>query len=256
MKIRFLGAHNCETERTRLISLLIDDMLVIDAGAITSSLSLEAQQKIKAILLTHQHYDHIRDMPTLGMNLLLHGASVAVYSLPVVHDIVTTHLLDDEIYPNFHQRPRRKPTLRFNIIEPLKNELIEGYNVLPVPVSHSVPTVGYQLTSPDGKIVFYTGDTGPGLADCWRHISPQLLIIEVTASDKYREGAAEARHLTPSLLKEELVSFREIKGYLPRVVAVHMSPALEKEIATEIAAVEKELDCSITMGYEGMEVSL
>ncbi len=256
MNIRFLGAHNCESESTKLISLLIDDMLVIDAGAITSSLSLEAQQKIKAVLLTHQHYDHIRDMPTLGMNLLLHGASVAVYSLPVVHDIVTTHLLDDEIYPNFHQRPRRNPTLKFNIIEPLKDEMIEGYSVLAVPVSHSVPAVGYQLTSPDGKVVFYTGDTGPGLAGCWRHVSPQLLIIEVTTSDKYKERAAEARHLTPSLLKEELISFREIKGYLPRVVAVHMSPALEKEIATEIAAVERELDCSITIAHEGMEVSL
>jgi len=256
MNIRFLGVHNCESESTKLISLLIDDMLVIDAGAITSSLSLEAQQKIKAVLLTHQHYDHIRDMPTLGMNLLLHGASVAVYSLPVVHDIVTTHLLDDEIYPNFHQRPRRNPTLKFNIIEPLKDEMIEGYSVLAVPVSHSVPAVGYQLTSPDGKVVFYTGDTGPGLAGCWRHVSPQLLIIEVTTSDKYKERAAEARHLTPSLLKEELISFREIKGYLPRVVAVHMSPALEKEIATEIAAVERELDCSITIAHEGMEVSL
>jgi ribonuclease BN (tRNA processing enzyme) len=256
MNIRFLGAHNCETERAKLISLLIDDTLVIDAGAITSSLSLEAQQKIKAILLTHQHYDHIRDMPTLGMNLFLHGASTAVYSLPVVHDIVTTHLLDDEIYPDFHQRPRRKPTLKFNMIEPLKNKLIEGYNVLPVPVSHSVPTVGYQLTSPDGKVVFYTGDTGPGLADCWRQVSPQLLIIEVTTSDRHKEVAAESGHLTPSLLKEELVSFREIKDYLPKIVAVHMSPALEKEIAAELAAVEKELDCSITMGYEGMEVSL
>ena len=256
MNIRFLGAHNCESESTKLISLLIDDTLAIDAGAITSSLSFEAQQKIKTILLTHQHYDHIRDIPALAMNLFLHGASVAIYSLPVVHEIVITHLLNNEIYPNFHQRPRRNPTLRFNIIEPHKDELIEGYSVLPVPVSHSTPAVGYQVTSPDGKTVFYTGDTGPGLASCWQHISPQLLIIEVTASDKYKEGAAEARHLTPSLLKEELTSFREINGYLPKVVAVHMNPALEKEIAAEIAAVEKELGGSITIAYEGMELKL
>jgi ribonuclease BN (tRNA processing enzyme) len=256
MNIRFLGAHNCESEKTRLISLLIDGTLAIDAGAITSSLSLEAQQKIKALLLTHQHYDHVRDIPPLAMNLFLHGASITIYSLPAVHDIVTTHLLDDEIYPNFHQRPQRNPTLRFNIIEPLKPELIDDYNVLPVPVSHSVPAVGYQVTSPDGKTVFYTGDTGPSLDSCWRYVSPQLLIIEVTASDKYREGAAESGHLSPSLLKEELISFQELKGYFPRVVAVHMSPALEEEIAAEIAAVERELDCSITMGYEGMELKL
>jgi ribonuclease BN (tRNA processing enzyme) len=256
MKIRFLGAHNCESAKTKLTCLLIDDILAIDAGAVTSSLSFEAQQKIRAILLTHHHYDHVRDIPALGMNLFLHGARATVYTIPAVYDIVTSHLLDDEIYPNFHQRPRRKPTITFNIIEPLKPELIEGYRVLAVPVSHSVPAVGYQLTSPDGKIVFHTSDTGPGLASCWRHVSPQLLIIEVTAPDRYREMAAEAGHLSPSLLKEELISFREIKGYLPRVVAVHMNPALEKEIAAEIAAVEKELDTSITLGYEGMELSL
>jgi ribonuclease BN (tRNA processing enzyme) len=256
MNIRLLGAHNCESESTKLISLLIDDILVIDAGAVTSSLSFEAQQKIKALLLTHQHFDHIRDIPPLAMNLFLRGASTTIYSIPAVHEIVTTHLLDDEIYPSFHQRPPRNPTLRFNIIEPHQAELIEGYSVLAVPVSHSTPAVGYQVTSPDGKIVFYTGDTGPGLANCWRHVSPQLLITEATASDRYKEEAAESGHMSTSLLKEELISFREIKGYLPEVVAVHMNPALEKEIAAEIAAVEKELDCSITMGYEGMELKL
>ncbi len=256
MNIRLLGAHNCESESTKLTSLLIDDTLTIDAGAITSSLSFEAQQKIKAILLTHHHYDHVRDVPALAMNLFLHGARTTVYTIPTVYEIVTTHLLDDEIYPNLHQRPSPNPILEFNIIEPLKPELIEGYSVLAVPVSHSVPSVGYQVTSPDGKIVFHAGDTGPGLAKCWQQVSPQLLIIEVTASDRYKEGAAKSGHLSPSLLKEELISFREIKGYLPRVVAVHMNPALEKEIAAEVAAVEKELDCSITLGCEGMELKL
>ncbi len=256
MNIQFLGAHNCESQSTKLVSLLIDDVLAVDAGAITSSLSFEAQQKIKAILLTHQHYDHVRDIPAIAMNLFLHGARITIYSTPQVYDIVTTHLLDDKLYPNFYQRPRHNPTLRFSIIEPYKAGLIEGYSVLAVPVSHSTPAVGYQVTSPDGKAVFYTGDTGPGLASCWQHVSPQLLIIEVTAPDKYKEGAAEGGHLTPSLLGQELTSFRELKGYLPKVVIVHMNPPLEKEIAAEIAAVEKELGGSITIAYEGMQLNL
>jgi ribonuclease BN (tRNA processing enzyme) len=256
MNIRVLGAHNCESENTRLISLLIDDVLAIDAGALTSSLSFEAQQKIKAILLTHQHYDHVRDIPAIAMNLFLRGAKITIYSIPEVHDAVTTHLLDDKIYPNFHQRPRHNPTLRLTIIEPHKAEPIEGYSVLAVPVNHSTPAVGYQVTSPDGKVVFYTGDTGPGLTRCWQRVSPQLLIAEVTTPDKYKEWAAESGHLTPSLLKDELTSFQEVNGYLPKVVVVHMNPALEKEIAAEIAVVERELGSSITLAYEGMQLSL
>jgi len=256
MNIQVLGAHNCERQNLKFISLLIDDVLAIDAGALTSSLSLEAQQKIKAILLTHQHYDHVKDIPTLAMNLFLSDATTRVYTITPVHDAVVRHLLNDELYPDFRQKPSPHPTVRFTIIEPHQAEQIEGYTVLAVPVNHSVPTVGYQVTSADGRAVFYAGDTGPGLADCWRHVSPQLLIIEVTAPDKYTEWAADSGHLTPALLKQELVSFQEVNGYLPRVVVVHMNPALEEEIAAEIAAMAKALNSSITLGYEGMRISL
>jgi ribonuclease BN (tRNA processing enzyme) len=256
MNIQVLGAHNCERQNLKFISLLIDDVLAIDAGALTSSLSLEAQQKIKALLLTHQHYDHVKDVPTLAMNLFLSGATTKIYSISVVFDVLTRHLLNDEIYPDFRQKPLPNPTLSFTIIEPNKAEPIEGYTVLAVPVNHSVPTVGYQVASADGQVLFYAADTGPGLADCWRHVSPQLLIIEVTASDKYSEWAASSGHLTPRLLKQELQSFQEVNGYLPRVVAVHMNPALESEIAAEIAAVAEALGSSITLGYEGMRISL
>ena len=256
MNIQVLGAHNCERQNLKFISLLIDDVLAIDAGALTSSLSLEGQQKIKALLLTHQHYDHVKDIPTLAMNLFLSDATTRVYTITPVHDAVVRHLLNDELYPDFRQKPSPHPTVSFTIIEPGKLQQIEGYTVLAVPVNHSVPTVGYQVTAADGQALFYAADTGPGLADCWRHVSPQLLIIEVTASDKYTEWAAESGHLTPALLKQELVSFQEVNGYLPRVVVVHMNPALEEEIAAEIAVVAEALGGSITLGYEGMQLNL
>ncbi len=256
MNIRVLGAHNCESQNSRLISLLIDDVLAIDAGGLTSSLSFSAQQKLKALLLTHHHYDHVRDVPTLAMNLFLLGKTINIYSTTSVYDAVLTHLLDGELYPNFLKQPQNNPTVKFTIIEPYKLEQIEGYSILAVPVNHPGPTVGYQVTSPDGKIVFYTADTGPGLADCWERVSPQLLIIEVTMPDKYKESAVQSGHLTPSLLKQELTNFQELKGYLPEVVLVHMNPNLEKEIEAEIAAVARALNNSIILAYEGMQLNL
>jgi len=255
MKIRFLGAHNCETKDTRLVSLLIDDVLAIDAGGLTASLSFEAQHKIEAVLLTHQHYDHVRDIPTLAMNLFLGGANTTVYSIPTVFEVLEKNLMDEVIYPDFRLKPPDKPTISFSVIEPNKAQTILGYDVLAVPVEHGVPTVGYQLGA-DGKKFFYTGDTGPGLAECWERVSPQLLIIEVTASDKYTEWAAGGGHLTPSLLERELTEFRKLKGYLPRVVIVHMSPHMEKDIAIQIAAVAKNLGASVTLAHEGMEINL
>ena len=104
--------------------------------------------------------------------------------------------------------------------------------------------------------MFFTGDTGPGLSECWQQVSPQLLITEVTASSRYDDFGRGSGHLTPNLLKQELIVFRTLKGYLPQVVTVHMSPDLETEIATELAAVAEELHATIALAHEGMELRL
>lgn len=256
MKIQFLGVHNCESQQTKLSSLLIDDIMVVDAGGLTSSLSFAAQRKLKVILLTHQHYDHIRDVPAIAMNFYLCGTTINIYSTQPVYNALTAYFLNGKLYPKFLEQSQGNPTIKFTIMEPYQTERIEGYNVLAVKVNHAVSTVGYQVTSPDSKVVFYTGDTGPGLADCWERVAPQLLITEVTATNKYEEFAKESGHLTPSLLKQELTNFREVNGYLPQVVVVHMNPNMEKEVETEIAAVAKALNSSITLAYEGRQLHL
>ncbi len=256
MNIQLLGAHNCESQNTKLTSLLIDDVLVVDTGGLTSSLSFAAQQKIKAVLLTHQHYDHIRDVPTIIFNFAMVNAAIDIYSILPVYEILTTHLLNGKLYPKFLGRPPKNPKINFTVIEAYEVKQIEGYSVLPISVKHSVPTVGYQITSPDGKVVFYTGDTGPGLADCWERIAPQLLIIETSAPDRFETFYKKRGHLTPTLLKQELTSFRELKGYLPQVVVVHINPGLEEEIRAEIATVAEDLNHPISVGYEGMQLRL
>ena len=255
MDIRILGAHNCESDIARLSGLLIDDRLALDAGSLTSSLSIPYQLELNAVLLTHQHYDHIRDIPALAMNFYLNNATLNIYSTSAVLDALN-NLFDANFYRNFMKRPEEKPTINFTVIEPYRTFQIDGYDVLAVPVNHSVPSVGYQVTSPDGKAVFFTGDTGPGLNKCWEWVSPQLIVIECTASNRFTEFGRKEGHSTPELIKEELISFKETKQYLPRVVAIHVSPGLEDEIRQEIAEVNEELGISFVPGYEGMQLQL
>ncbi len=256
MKIQFLGAHNCESAATRLVSILIDDVLALDAGGLTSSLPIEAQLELEGVLLTHHHYDHMRDIPALGMNALFYETSVPVYATQAVRDALASHWLNGAIYASFLERPPENPRIKFTVIEPNTAFTIASYEILPVPVNHSAPAVGYQVVSPDGKRLFYTGDTGPGLAEAWPEVSPQLLITEVTAPNRYEEFGRRMLHLTPSLLKEELLIFQKAKGYLPQVFLVHMNPRQEKEIEAEVEQLSRELGTSISLAYEGLVVQL
>ena len=256
MELEILGAHNCESRDAKLTSLLIDGTVVIDAGSLTSSLSLEAQQRVKAILITHRHFDHIRDLATFGMNAYMIGP-INIYALDSVLEVISTHLLNEVLYPDFRNKPfPDKPALKFCPLEPNREVIIEGYAVLPLPVSHNVPTIGYQVTAPDKKSIFYTSDTGRNPSSLWEAVSPGLLVTEVSLPDKFESFAQESGHLTPRLLKQELLDFKRVRGYLPPIVTVHMSPHIEGEIKDEVAQVAEELAATITLGYEGMKISI
>jgi len=207
VEIQILGAHLLELKGARLTSLLIDGTLVVDAGGFTSALSLPEQKKIKTVLLTHHHFDHTRDLVTMAANAGYYWqGQLEVYALRYTLDIVTSCLLDGKMYTNFLEYPsKEKPTLILEAIEPYSRKTIAGYDVLAVPVKHSVPAVGYQITSSDGKRLFYTSDTTVGISDCWQHVSPQLLIVEVAGPNKYGDWLKKAGHLCAGFLREELI---------------------------------------------------
>ena len=257
MEIQILGAHQLESKGTRLTSLLIDGTLAIDAGGLTSALSLREQEKIKTVLLTHHHFDHSRDLVTLAANTGYRQEQLVVYGLRYTLDIVTNCLLDGKMYINFLEYPsKHKPTVVLEAIEPYGRKAVAGYDVLALPAEHSVPTVGYQITSSAGKSLFYTGDTTVGISDCWQHVSPQLLITEVAGPNKYGDWLKKAGHLCAGFLREELIQFRQLKGYLPRVIVIHIGNPYEQEIKEEVAQVAQELEADISLGYEDMKVTL
>ena len=258
MEIRILGAHSSELRGARLASLLIDSTLLMDAGGVTSALPLPEQKKIKTVLLTHHHFDHTRDLVTLTANAgNFWQGQLVVHAPRYTLDIVSHYLLDGTMYVNFLEYPSKdKPSLIFEAFEPYACKAICGYDVLAVPVRHSVPAVGYQFTSTDGRSVFYTGDTTGGLSDCWQHISPQLLITEVAGPNQHRDWLKKVGHLCAGFLKEELIQFRSLKGYLPRVIVVHIGNHFENEIKEEVTQVAEELEADISLGYEDMKVTL
>lgn len=254
MKISFLGAHNLESATTGCVCLLVDDVMALDAGNLTSSLSFEAQLALKYVVITHPHFDHMRDMPALGMNLSLQEGSLDVFAIEPVFEMLEKTLVNDTVYPDYFRRPPEKPALRKHVLKIGEESSVGPYRVLPIPMAHSVPAAGIQITGPNGEKLFFSGDCGPGIK--WGAVAPDLLIIETTALNKYDKFAHDSGHLTPALLEKELAALQEGLGYLPKVVTIHMNPLDEAEIRAELDRAGSNLGIHIETAYEGLCIEL
>ena len=66
MELRVLGCHGGETPQHRTTAFLIDERLTLDAGALTSQLTLEDQARIEVVLVSHSHMcETWRPSPTI-----------------------------------------------------------------------------------------------------------------------------------------------------------------------------------------------
>ena len=257
MRIRVLGAHNMETSQTKHTCFLIDDSLAIDAGSLMTALTSNEKDRLRAILLTHRHFDHVRDLPSLGLQTMDNGVTVDLYGLPDALDTVSTHLMDGLLYPNFTVRPTPEhPKYRLHATAPGRAFNVCGIEVLPLSVPHGAPAVGFVVRKGSSTAAF-TGDTGGGLLPFLAHTPPpQVLFLEVTFANSGDARARASRHLTPFFLCEELESARQRGLSLPQVVAVHRDPRHEQAILQELAEVSQRLNVTITPAATGQEFRL
>lgn len=253
MKVQVLGAHNLQTRKARHSCFLVDGVLGIDAGSLVSVLSEEELGRIQAILLTHEHFDHVRDLPTLGLAILDSPQTIEVWGLGETLESVRGHLMDGAVYPDLTRALNNAPAkYRFRPITRGASFQVLDYQVKAIATQHPVPAVGYIVKSASGGCVACTGDTGGDIAPFLQdQLSPQVLFVDVTFPDSLEARARLTGHLTPRLLGEQLRAARQQGIKLPRIVPVHLSVQAEAEIGRELAAVGAGLGIPLTPGRAG-----
>jgi len=263
VKIRVLGAHGSDllvkrpTGSTicRSVGFLVNDELMVDAGTLASGLTLDEQKRVKHILLSHLHLDHIKGIPPLIDNLSgLVDHQVVVASLSSVIDGLHKHVFNDMVFPNFfHHQGTRHSILRAQSLEAQKEvSILSGISVIPVSVNHTVETVGYVIRD-DSAAWIYSGDTHL-TEEIWQVAArtPNLkgVFIEVSFPNAMLDIAIQSKHLTPQLLAQE---YRKIgKPDLPLFI-YHMKPTVREAIIQEIAKLDIE---KVTILEEGQEIEL
>lgn len=235
MKLRVLGCSGAEFPGHSPSAFLIDDCLLLDAGTIGSVLQEEEQWRIKNILVTHPHLDHIRSIPLLADNIVVSGISqtVEVISTAEVIAAIGRHLMNGVIWPDFTRIPTPDaPVLRYREIAPGQVFTVGDYAVQACAVNHPVPAVGYRIMR-GGTSLLYTGDTGPteGIWELGDDLA--ALVVEVSFPSDMEEIALMTGHLTPRLLGKELAKLRKLPQ---RVLITHLKPQHYERIKGELDA--------------------
>jgi cAMP phosphodiesterase len=104
MELLVAGCHGSETLRHRTSAFVLDDVLAIDAGALTGTLTLEQQCRINAVVISHCHMDHVRDLGGLIENRLQRRAApLDLYGSKATLGALSKHYFNGVLWPDFRQ---------------------------------------------------------------------------------------------------------------------------------------------------------
>ena len=212
MNLRVLGCSGSIALDNRTTCFQLDEHVLVDAGTGVGDLTLDEMAGIDHIVLSHSHLDHVLGIPLLADSVMQHRLArpdfrpIQVHGLPETLDALQRHLFNNVIWPDFTRLPtRQRPILElvpFAIGDQLE---LAGLTIEVLPAHHTVPACGFAVDTPSGWWV-YTGDTGPNPA-LWERLRGRpiaQLVIETAFSDEERALAEVSRHLSPSMLAEEL----------------------------------------------------
>lgn len=237
MKLHVLGCSGGQVPGHNLSSFLINDSLLIDAGSTTSVLGLEAQQKIKNILITHVHLDHVMGLATMADNLYGHcETTINVWGIDEVIAGLKSSFFNDTIWPDFTQitgDTQPWPVLTFHNLPEEEPMPIGDSIVTTVRVNHIVPSVAFFIEN-DKKTLLHVGDSGP-TEKVWsmarRRKELCAVVLEASFPNRLQDLADMSRHLTPQTLAHEA---KKLKRPSVPILVTHLKPQYREEIIEDL----------------------
>ncbi len=256
MKIRVLGGFGSEQPCCNLTGFLLNGCVMLDAGTISTGLTVSEMTAITHVVLSHAHLDHTGALPFLVDNVVgKKDSPVIVAAVDEVISAVSGHLFNNSIWPDFTRIPSvDNPVIKYHkLVTGREEKLGGGLSFMPVSVKHAVPTTGF-IIKEDGKAILYSGDT-KATDEIWDAAAGlgnnlKAVLVETSFPNRMQEMADKSCHLTPQALGKEL---EKIRGYDGPVFVYHVKSQHITEIEREIKALGRK---DITIVCDGMELEV
>lgn len=241
MKIQLLpstfGRDGRAAPEQRLTCYLVDDCVAIDAGSLALALTDAQRARVRDVVITHSHMDHVATLPIFIDDLFatLTGP-VRVHALPEVIEALERDVFNWTLYPRFSELSNEHgPVLEYVPFRAGEEFRLAHLRMTAVAVNHKVPSVGLLVT--DGRAtVALSSDTG-ATDEFWRLLNGarglDALLVEASFPDALARLAEDSGHLTPAALAAELGKLTH--NHLD-ILAVHLKAAYRDTLVEELAA--------------------
>lgn len=252
--MKVLGAFGSKTKDSHLSSYLLDEKTVIDAGNLIQSLG-DDFLKLDNILITHAHYDHIVDLPiAIDAFYARLQKPLNIFATQEVIDILKENLFNNKIWPDFSNillMNQSENTILFHSLEYFKEYTIGNFRFKPYPNFHTFGSSGYIIND----TLVFTSDTFL-CSHTWDFLNNNMnlkhLIIEVSFPSVLNTLAVSSKHLTPTLLSNELKSLKrnDVKIYINHIKFEYIDEIIEelKEIGLYDSVVILDDNAEIEIG--------
>jgi ribonuclease BN (tRNA processing enzyme) len=263
MRVQLLPSNLCEPHRFQsLTTFLVDGILAIDGGSLGYALGPADQLKVRDVIITHTHNDHIATMPIFLAEVFpLLSQPITVYSTRESIAGLREHVFNASIWPDFHAIPLANgngTALRYVEIEAGIPFELNDLKITPVWVNHVIPTVALVVESERATVLF-TSDTYH-TEEIWRVVNrlPRLdaVFVDVACPNEMESLAAASKHLTPQALNVELDKLTRPA----QVYAVHLKPQFRDRVIQQLLALGRpeiaiaEIGREYVLGDEGRDL--
>ncbi len=241
MKVRVLGCSGAIARDCRTTSFLLDGDVLIDAGTGVGDLTLEEMRKVDHVFLTHSHLDHVASLPLMVDAVAsLRNQTLVVHALAGTIEALKNHIFNNVIWPDFSRIPTPEaPFIRYSEVKLGQTLHIMGKDIEVLPAVHTVPACGYSVSAGGGACWVFSGDTerNPQFWERVNQLDVAMLVIETAFSNREKELAKRALHLSPAVLAEELNHIAPDKRF--PIYIMHTKPAETELIMDEIQGFDR-----------------